>query len=55
MYDHPHSNISVTVPVIHLMGPVPCLLGKNWTCSLTLRTCRSLALWALSKFSFCFS
>ena len=27
-----------------LQGPVPCLLGKNWTCSLTLRTCRSLAL-----------
>ena len=55
MYDHPHSNISVTVPVIHLMGPVPCLLGKNWTCSLTLRTHRSLALWALLRFSFCFS
>ena len=37
------------------MGPVPCLLWKNWTCSLTLRGCRSLALWALSNCSFCFS
>ena len=30
-------------------------VGKNCTFSLTLRTHRSLALWALSKFSFCFS
>ena len=43
------------LPVVHLMRPVPCLLWKNWTCSLTLRTRRSLALWALSKCSFCFS
>ena len=50
-----HISVSVTVPVIHLMGPVPCLLGKNWTCSLTLRGCRSLALWALSNCSFCLS
>ena len=48
-------SISVTVPVVHLMGPVPCLLWKNWTFSLTLRGCRSLALWALSNCSFCFS
>ena len=39
----PHSNISVTVPVIHLMGSVPCLLWKNWTCSLTLRIRRQIS------------
>ena len=38
-----------------LKGTCALLAGKNWTCSLTLRTHRSLALWALSKFSFCFS
>ena len=38
-----------------LNGALSCLLGKNWTWSLTLRTCRCLALWALSKFCFCFS
>ena len=37
------------------MGPVPCFLWKNWTCSLILRVRRSLALWALLKCSFCFS
>ena len=36
-------------------GPVPCFFGKNSTCSLTLRTHRSLALWALSNCSFCLS
>ena len=50
-----YSNISVTVPVIHLMGPVAGLFWKNWTCSFTLRGHRSLAQWALSNCSFCFS
>ena len=41
--------------VVHLRGPVPCLFWNICTFSFTLRTHRSLALWALSKFSFCFS
>ena len=35
------------VPVIHLMGLVPCLLWKNWTSSLTLRGCTDLWLYGL--------
>ena len=44
-----------SVPVIHVMGAVPCLFGKNCACSLTLRTHRSLPMWALSNCSFCLS
>ena len=52
MYEHPQSNISLTVPVNHFNFMSYCLFGKKCTCSLTLRTHSSLALWAWSKCSF---
>ena len=53
IYERPHSKISVTVPVNHLIFAPFCFCGKNGTCSLTFRILMSLARWARSKCSFC--
>ena len=52
IYERPCLSISLTVPVNHFNFMPYCFCGKNLTCSFTLRTCLSLALWARSKCSF---